>query len=77
MANADAVRDFTFIASTDTNARSFDIHVAYAEIEIQFAGQGGFAPRSTTVGQTVANTVVVGQKVHAIVKTSDKISLYN
>jgi len=40
-------------------------HVGYAEVQVQFAGQGDFAPRSTVGGQTQANTVVVGQKVHA------------
>jgi len=57
----------------------------YAERDVPFAGktelddqnveQPVFAPRTTTGGQTVDNTVVVGQKVHAKVETSSKVSV--
>jgi hypothetical protein len=50
-------------------------HFAYAEVQVQFAGESGFAPKTTQGGQTAANTVVVGQKVQAKVETSDKIHL--
>jgi hypothetical protein len=47
---------------------SIDVHIAYAEVQLQFAGEGGFAPKTVQGGQTSANTVVVRQKVQAKVK---------
>ena len=42
--------------------------ITYAEISIQFAGMGEFEYKTSQGGQTSDNTVVVGQKVHAIVE---------
>ncbi len=73
--NKDVPRDFTFTATRGGKSASIPVHVAYAEISIQFAGEGDFVERTAVGGQTVKNTVVVGQKVHAIVETSDKITV--
>jgi len=54
---------------------SFDVHIGYAEALVSFAGQGGFERKSITGGQTATNTVVVGQKVHAIVDYDDTFSM--
>ena len=91
ISNADARRDFTFtyFAYRDMNNNnvydagdiygcelgSLNAHIGYAEIVIQFAGAGDFKERTTTGGQTANNTVVVGQKVHATIETSDKVSV--
>ena len=83
---AECVRDFTFTAYvyTDTNnngkfdagdvvlaSHAFTVHIAYVEVTIQFAGQGAFESRTNSVVQSEDNTVVVGQKVHAKIETSD------
>jgi len=68
VSNEKALRDFEFTFSVSGgNSVSMFVHVGWAEVLIQFAGQGGFAPKTTSGGQTEENTVVVGQKVHAIV----------
>jgi len=53
------------------------LFVGATELDEQLNEDAVFAPRTTTGGQTVDNTVVVGQKVHAKVETSSKVSLYN
>ncbi len=75
VANKDAPRDFTFTATRGGVSLSIPVHVAYAEVVVQFAGEGDFVERTAVGGQTAQNTVVVGQKVHAIVETSDKITV--
>ena len=86
--NANAKRDFTFTyyayassgsgsytpnSSTDILLGTLYVHIGYAEIVTQFAGQGGFVDRLTVGGPTVDNTVVVGQKVYTMIETSSKV----
>ena len=80
MTNADAQRDFTFEAvvydsTGDLDHKTLYVHVGYAGIAIEFAGENGFKERSTVGGQTASNTVVVGQKVEAKIKTIGKVSV--
>ena len=78
--NANAKRDFTFTyyayassgsgsytpnSSTDILLGTLYVHIAWAEVQVQFAGTGNFENKTSQGGQTVNNTVVVGQKVHA------------
>jgi len=44
---------------------SVDVHIHYAEMQVQFAGEGEFTRRTTEGGPTIKNTVVVGQEVKA------------
>ena len=43
------------------------VHFGWSKVQVQFAGQDGFKPRSAVGGQTDNNTVVVGQKIEAII----------
>ena len=85
--NAKARRDFTFTyyayvnTGGDYTANSNDIigtlqlHITYAEVDVQFAGMGDFVERTSAGGQTTDNTVVVGQKVDAIVKPDQRLTV--
>ena len=87
VANKDAKRDFTFSyyvyagtgaytpSSNDVLLGTLKLHVGYAEIVTQFAGEGEFVDRLTVGGPDEDNVVVVGQKVHAKVETSSKVSV--
>jgi len=66
VANDAVDRDFTFTFTVSGgNTVALDAHIGYAEVQVQFAGQGGFASKTTAGGQTASNTVVVGQHVEA------------
>ena len=57
--------EFAMNTSVGNDAVQVTVHFGWAEVQVQFAGQGGFAPRTTAGGQTAANTVAVGQHVEA------------
>jgi hypothetical protein len=78
LANSDSTidRDFTFrftVGNLDTV--DLNVHIAWAEVEVQFAGEGGFKHTSSTDTQSAGNTVVVGQKVEATLDYDPTVTL--
>ncbi|MDR2755339.1 MAG: hypothetical protein LBC20_06495, partial [Planctomycetaceae bacterium] len=68
-------RDFTFRFTVDDMYVDLDVHIAWAEVQVQFAGQGGFKHTTTTDTQSTDNTVVVGQKVKAKLEYDPTVTL--